>query len=68
MEELLALQKKHREQAIRNRQKVEERKARTRRLIRRGGMLETFITGAAQMADDEIEAIFTVVFGREDDL
>ena len=43
------LQEKHRRQMADNRDKVKERKARTRRLIERGAIAESMIDGAATM-------------------
>ena len=47
------LQEKHRKQMADNRDKVKERKARTRRLIERGAIAESLIDGAAKMTNDE---------------
>ena len=47
------LQEKHRRQMADNRDKVKERKARTRRLIERGAIAESMIDGAAKMTNDE---------------
>lgn len=47
------LQEKHRKQMADNRDKVKERKARTRRLIERGAIAESLIDGAKTMTNDE---------------
>lgn len=47
------LQEKHRKQMADNRDKVKERKARTRRLIERGAIAESIIDGAKTMTNDE---------------
>lgn len=47
------LQEKHRRQMVDNRDKVKERKARTRRLIERGAIAESLIDGAKTMTNDE---------------
>lgn len=51
------LQEKHRRQLADNRSKVNERKARTRRLIERGAIAESMIDGAAKMTNDEFARI-----------
>ena len=40
-----------------NRDKVKERKARTRRLIERGAIAESMIDGAAKMTNDEFARV-----------
>ena len=47
------LQEQHRGQLRKKRERIEERKKRTRRLIQRGAMAESFIDGAPEMTDDE---------------
>lgn len=51
------LQEKHRRQMADNRDKVKERKARTRRLIERGAIAESMIDGADKMTNDEFARI-----------
>lgn len=57
IEEIEELQAKHREQLRENREKVTQRKQRTRRLIKRGGLCEGLINSAgrnaAGMTDEE---------------
>lgn len=54
---LKEIQARHRQQMKMNRDKVKERKARTHRLIVRGGMVESMISGADQMTDAEFEQV-----------
>ena len=63
LEELQALQAHHREQMAKNRQAVEERKARTRRLIQYGGLLEKYIPSASTMTITEMESMIREAFG-----
>lgn len=51
------LQEKHRRQMSDNRDKVKERKARTRRLIERGAIAESLIDGAKTMTNDEFARV-----------
>lgn len=51
------LQEKHRRQMMDNRDKVRERKARTRRLIERGAIAESMIDGADKMTNDEFARV-----------
>lgn len=51
------LQEKHRRQMADNRDKVKERKARTRRLIERGAIAESMIDGADKMTNDEFARV-----------
>lgn len=51
------LQEKHRRQMADNRDKVKERKARTRRLIERGAIAESMIDGAAKMTNDDLPGL-----------
>lgn len=51
------LQEKHRRQMTDNRDKVRERKARTRRLIERGAIAESMIDGADKMTNDEFARV-----------
>ena len=70
-EKLKEKQARHREQMKANRDKLKERKARTHRLIVRGGMIESMISGADAMSDEEFRAvlyalIFNVPLPKED--
>ena len=51
--EMMELQEKHRIKLQAQRDKVKERKARTRRLIKRGAIAEGFVGEAENMTDDE---------------
>ena len=42
-----------------------ERKARTRRLIERGAILESFFDGAEFLSNEQVKAILTVAFHTE---
>ena len=64
MDELLALQKKHREQQERMRKSYEERRARTRRLIIHGGILEKVVPQTANMTPEEVEGMLTAALGQ----
>lgn len=60
MTELEALQAKHREEAARKRANLKERKARTRRLIQRGAILENALneyTTAESISNEDIQRI-----------
>lgn len=60
MTELEALQAKHREEAARKRANLKERKARTRRLIQRGAILENALNDyvtAENISNDDIQKI-----------
>lgn len=60
MTELEALQAKHREEAVRKRAALKERKARTRRLIQRGAILENALneyTTAESISNEDIQRI-----------
>lgn len=59
------LQEKHRRQMADNRDKVKERKARTRRLIERGAIAESMIDGAATMTNDEFVRIMRSMITRD---
>ena len=63
LEELQALQAHHRDQMAANRRAVEERKARTRRLIRNGAILEKYLSGSEFMSEEELEAVLQQVLG-----
>jgi hypothetical protein len=45
--------------------KEEERKLRTRRLIERGALLESFIDDAPTKSNDEIKAVLQAAFRRQ---
>lgn len=49
------MQKRHRREMKANRDKIQERKARTRRLIIRGAIAEAMVTGAEMMTDEEFK-------------
>ena len=53
LNELKAQQEKHRQELKENRDKVLERKTRTRRLIKRGAIAEGFVGDAEGMTDEE---------------
>ena len=60
MTDIEALQAKHREEAARKRANLKERKARTRRLIQRGAILENALNDyvkADTISNDNIEKI-----------
>lgn len=59
------LQEKHRRQMADNRDKVKERKARTRRLIERGAIAESMIDDAATMTNDEFARIMRSMITRD---
>ena len=64
LEELQKLQAKHREQQERMRKAYEARKARTRRLIIHGGILEKIVPTTAEMTPAEVEAMLISTFGQ----
>lgn len=53
--ELKALQEKHRKQLKENRDKVLERKRRAHRLIVRGAIAEKYVTGAEKLTNEEFK-------------
>ena len=55
LQELDALQKKHRKQMQQNRADIQARKARTHRLIVRGAIAESFFCNAQDMTDQQFE-------------
>lgn len=57
-EEIRQLQNKKRR--LLNQQKSEERKARTRRLIERGAILESFLEQPEQFGNEQIKALLEV--------
>lgn len=59
------LQEKHRRQMADNRDKVKERKARTRRLIERGAIAESMIDGADKMTNDEFARVMRSMVMRD---
>lgn len=59
------LQEKHRRQMADNRDKVKERKARTRRLIERGAIAESMIDGADKMTNDEFARVMRSMVTRD---
>lgn len=59
------LQEKHRRQMTDNRDKVRERKARTRRLIERGAIAESMIDGADKMTNDEFARVMRSMVTRD---
>ncbi len=59
------LQEKHRRQMADNRDKVKERKARTRRLIERGAIAESLIDGAAKMTNEEFARVMRSMITRD---
>lgn len=59
------LQEKHRKQMADNRDKVKERKARTRRLIERGAIAESLIDGAKTMTNDEFARVMRSMVTRD---
>ena len=59
------LQEKHRKQMADNRDKVKERKARTRRLIERGAIAERLIDGAKTMTNDEFARAMRIMVTRD---
>ncbi len=62
-EKLKEKQARHREQMKANRDKLKERKARTHRLIVRGGMIESMISGADAMSDEEfMSVLYALIF------
>lgn len=62
-EKLKEKQARHRAQMKANRDKLKERKARTHRLIVRGGMVESMISGADKMTDEEFKAVlYALIF------
>lgn len=64
LNELEALQAKHRKQMKENREKVNARKARTHRLIVRGAIAESFFADAQKMTDKQFEdTLRQLIFG-----
>ena len=59
------LQEKHRRQMADNRDKVKERKVRTRRLIERGAIAESMIDGAEKMTNDEFARVIRSMVMRD---
>lgn len=59
------LQEKHRRQMADNRDKVKERKARTRRLIERGAIAESLIDGATKMTNEEFARVMRSMITRD---
>ena len=59
------LQEKHRRQMADNRDKVKERKARTRRVIERGAIAESMIDGATKMTNDEFARVIRSMVMRD---
>jgi hypothetical protein len=57
-EELQELQEKHRRQMEYNLEQVRAKKARRRRLARRGEFIENAIDGAENMTDEEFKEVF----------
>ena len=57
-------QLKNQEKKIRRQISQEERKRRTKRLIERGAILESFIDGASEKSNEEIKMILQTVFNR----
>jgi len=55
-------QEQNRMKQLIQKQRQEERKARTRRLIERGAILESLIAGADGMTNEEIKAILQSAF------
>jgi hypothetical protein len=47
-------------------QKEQERKARTRRLIERGAILESLIDGAEKLTNDEVKAFLARIVGTKE--
>lgn len=62
--ELTELQLKHQEQLREKREAIKQRKARTRRLIVRGAMVEAMIPGADSMTDEEFQVMLLKALGR----
>lgn len=69
MTELEALQAKHREEAARKRANLKERKARTRRLIQRGAILENalneYIQSESISNDDIVKIVYFAIQSPE---
>lgn len=63
-EEKKELQKKHRQQETEAREKLHERKARTRRLIEHGAILESVYPEAATMDGKALKAAMEYLFQR----
>ena len=54
---------RHEEKNLENQRKELTRKARTRRLCTRGGMLETFLEEPNVLTDDDVMELLTCIFG-----
>ena len=63
--ELQALQAHHRQQMADNRRAMEERKARTRRLIQYGGLVEKYYPSASTVTVEEMETVIKNAFAGE---
>ena len=61
-QDIKELQRKHREQLAAARQKERDRKARVHRLIGRGAYVESLISGADKMSDDEFKNKINQIF------
>lgn len=64
LDELEKIQAKNRAQMAENRQKILDRKARSRRLYRRGAMIEQLLPGSAKLSDEEFQRIFIQLIRR----
>ena len=62
--ELTELQKIHQAQLREKREAIKQRKARTRRLIVRGAMVEAMIPGADSMTEEEFQEMLFKALGR----
>ena len=57
LEEIEILQEKHRQQLKENAERIDKKKKRVSRLVRRGIIAESYIEDAENMTDEEFEAI-----------
>ena len=57
LEEIEKLQEKHRQQLKENAERIEKKKKRVSRLVRRGIIAESYIDNAENITDEEFEAI-----------
>ena len=58
----LLQQNKNRLKVLQQQKKSEERKSRTRRLIERGALVESFVPNAEAMDNEQFKAVLTKVF------
>lgn len=64
LDELEKIQAKNRAQMAENRQRVLDRKARSRRLYRRGAMIEKLLPKSAALSDEEFQRFLLQLIQR----